>query len=286
MKIKNAIKTTLIKLCRRLGETSPLLIDWKDLKDQAHAARLLETMRASKFLSPQEITPPQNKRILVLAPHTDDEVIGMGGTLIKMLESGCTVQVLYFTQATHKELRQESEELAKHLGFNASYLGYEKHQIPINEQSLSDLEIEINSFNPDSLFLPFVLDDHDDHRRISELLFTAFHKNFVKSKHRFDIWAYQVYTPIPLNALIDITDSIEQKCDAIRYYQSQFKSRDWAHYAKGMNAFNTRFLAGKNGENYAEIFFHSNLKNYIKLCDLYFGATPEECYEFQNYTNR
>ena len=183
MIIKNAIKKTLIKLCRRLGETSPLFINWKEFKDQAHAARLLETMRASKFLSPQEMEPPSNERVLVLAPHTDDEVIGMGVTLIKMLESGCTVKVLYFTLANHKELRQESEALAHHLGFTATYLGYEKHQIPINEHSLNDLEKEVASFNPNSLFLPFVLDDHDDHRRISELLTKALHKGFLKNKN-------------------------------------------------------------------------------------------------------
>jgi len=283
LKLKEFLKKTIIKICRRLGETSPLLIDLHDIKDGENASHLLETMRLGKMLIPKTTLPPANKCIVICAPHPDDEVIGMGGTLIKMREQGCEVHVLYFTLADHKDLRPESEKLSKTLDFTAHYLGHQKHNIALDKQSLESATTLIEKIAPDHLFLPFMLDDHDDHRRVSEFLYHAFKS---KTKENFDIWAYQVYTPLPLNTVIDITTSIDKKCTAIKHYKSQFTSRDWAHFAKGLNAFNVRFLSGTQDESYAEVFHRSSLSNYIKLCERYFGTNPEKCYEFQNYQNR
>ena len=37
------------------------------------------------------------KKSLIISPHQDDESIGMGGTIVKLVNSGCNVDVLYLT---------------------------------------------------------------------------------------------------------------------------------------------------------------------------------------------
>ena len=40
---------------------------------------------------------PSNKKIIIVAPHPDDEVIGLGGTLLRLLREKCTVEIIYMT---------------------------------------------------------------------------------------------------------------------------------------------------------------------------------------------
>lgn len=87
-----------------------------------------------------------------------------------------------------------------------------------------------------------------------------------------EIWAYQVYGCLPLNAAVNIGDVIEEKLDLLRLYKSRFKTRDWAHYTRGLNAFNIRFLPMPTDKDYAETFLKVPLKKYLKLCDTYFES--------------
>lgn len=261
------------------------MIDWKDIGDGVSAARLLDTMRSSKLLIPSLASSPQGQRILIIAPHPDDEVIGMGGTLIQMINNGCNVKVVYFTLGNDKCLREESYALSQILGFSTNYMDFNKQNIGLDQPDLEQFAEIMESYKPDCIFLPFMLDDHDDHRRVNEFLVRAFQTKLEKSSASIETWAYQVYTPLPLNTVVNITNVIDQKCDAIRYYKSQFTSRDWAHFAKSLNGFNVRFLSGEKGASYAEVFYRTNLKNYVGICSSYFGSNPENCYENPNYKN-
>tara|TARA_A200000113_G_scaffold182615_2_gene168816 strand:+ start:681 stop:1532 length:852 start_codon:yes stop_codon:yes gene_type:complete len=283
LKISHKIKSILIKLCKRIGETSPILINWSEMYDLKPSAQLLDTMRISKDLIPTNVDAPSNQDILILAPHPDDEVIGMGGTLIQMIQNNCRVKVLYITLSDDEALVKEATDASKNVGYEIEFLGLEKRNISLDTSALEKFAHKINMTNAKHLFIPFMLDDHDDHRRVSELLQKAYHQGLIETK--FCIWAYQVYTALPLNSVVDITNVISKKIEAIRYYRSQFKSRDWAHFAQGLNAFNMRFLSGRNDASYAEVFFRASLKNYIKMCDSYFGHNSGSCYELQSYKN-
>ena len=45
-----------------------------------------------EILEPQEIDVKNLKRVLVLAPHQDDEILGCGGTLLQLAEMGCEIK--------------------------------------------------------------------------------------------------------------------------------------------------------------------------------------------------
>ena len=56
---------------------------------------------------------PSNKKIIIVAPHPDDEVIGLGGTLLRLLEEGCTVEIIYMTSGKLSEKKIREQELQK-----------------------------------------------------------------------------------------------------------------------------------------------------------------------------
>ena len=68
----------------------------------------------------------------------------------------------------------------------------------------------------------------------------------------------------------DITDAAAQKAEAIRMWQnSAMRSRDWAHFALGLNAYNSRLLPDSTLPRYVEAFFVVPLAEYLKVCGTY-----------------
>ena len=47
--------------------------------------------------------------ILIVAPHPDDEILGCGGSIIKYIEKGCRVSVLYLSSGDSIEKIRETE---------------------------------------------------------------------------------------------------------------------------------------------------------------------------------
>lgn len=275
---KSKIKAVLIKLMKRMGETSSIVIDFNSIDDGAAASELMNTMRLGKFLEPQEVQAPANKSVLIIAPHPDDEVIGMGGTLHQMIQNGCAVHVLYLTLGLNNIMREEAQKSSNFLGYTTTFFDYADKEIPCTQDSFSKLVEVLEAHKPDIVFLPFMLDDHDDHRRASQLLLNAFDANMLRLHPKTEVWAYQVYTALPLNAVVNITSAIDQKTKAIQCYSSRFKQRDWAHYAKGLNASNVRYLHRNTKQDYAEVFMNLPLERYIDLCRSYFEGPARTCY--------
>lgn len=249
-----------------------VLRDWQQLHDLPAAARLLETMRFSRAIEPQLMIRPNGQRLLVLAPHPDDEVIGPGGTLLHAVDAGAETKVIYVTSGTPDELparEHEAEAVCRDLGCSHEFLRQEIFDIPI-ETTADAIRSAIDDFAPDTLFLPFVLDDNDDHRRLNHALLSLAITETVK--FRPEVWAYQVYTPLPGNVAVDVTDVISTKASAIRRYGTQLKRRDWAHFALGLNAFNCRLVHGVSQSCYFEVFFVVPWTEYIDFCRSYFSA--------------
>ncbi len=259
--------------------------DWAHLTDLQTASDMMATMRFSRNLIPECSNGPNAKRILVIAPHPDDEILGPGGTLIKAIDRGAEVLALYLTagssDAITAQLKSEATQIAEQLNYKTLFLNYRPKSIPIDETIVSKIVEIINQFKPDALFLPFCLDDHDDHRRASHLLLLA--RETKKIHGHFDVWAYQVYTSLIPNVVVDITAVADRKANAINHYQSQIKKRNWAHYILGLNAYNQRFLPNGPESKYAEAFFVLPLDEYLNYCRQYFGSDPTKCYYTPEY---
>jgi len=186
-------------------------------------------------------TPPVD--LLAIAAHRDDVELLCGGTMARMAAQGYRTGILDLTQgergtAGSAELRNdEAEAAARVLGVTARRNASLPDAALENTQETRVLVASyIRAFRPRTVILPFDRGRHPDHRIASELAYDAcFLAGLGKfpatgEPHRphkllFSL-AYREDAVKP-SFVVDITDQIETKMEAIRCYASQFDGRTW-----------------------------------------------------------
>ncbi len=279
------LSSALSRIVRRLERTVNtrqaykfFLRDWLSLTDLQTCASVLSTMRFTRTLEPLELTSPRGKRIAVIAPHPDDEMLGAGGTLIHALARGASVRCIYVTSSSPAaEVEAETAEVARRIGYRTQFLRFPVHAIPLNDESSASLAAAVMAEPVDCLFLPLLLDDHEDHRRSSQLLWHAWQRGLIAET--MEVWCYQVYSPVIPNVVVDISDVAEEKAAAVRMWTSQMRRRKLDHYILGFNAFNIRLLPKAR---YVEAFFVVPFRDYCELCSTYF-KDPDTAFSNPQY---
>jgi LmbE family N-acetylglucosaminyl deacetylase len=240
--------------------------DWIALNDLQRCADAVSTMRFTRTLEPLEMTAPRAKRIAVIAPHPDDEMMGAGGTLIHALRAGADVRCIYVTSSNPPaQVEAETARVASRIGYRTQFLRLPVHAIPCTDESVAALGRAVAAEPADVLFVPIFLDDHEDHRRTNQLLWQARCRGLIADS--MEVWGYQVYSPVIPNVVVDISDVAETKAEAIRMWASQMSRRKLDHYILGFNAFNMRLLPKAR---YVEAFFVVPFGEYCELCQAYF----------------
>ena len=184
------------------------------------------------------------RRALVLAPHPDDEILGCGGTMARLIDSGAEVHVAVVTSgkppryAAADVARVRAEAAAAHerigvtrthwLDFPAAELDGVGHAA-LNG-AIGRLVAEVA---PDTLFLPFVGDIHRDHQLVFESAMVAARPRAGAFPVR--IYAYETLSETNWNApyltpafvpnvFIDISAQLERKLQAFSLFASQVQA--------------------------------------------------------------
>jgi N-acetylglucosamine malate deacetylase 1 len=253
------------------------LREWQRLTDLDGAAQLLNSVRFSRVLIPLEMTAPSDRRITVIAPHPDDEAIGPGGTLLLASDQGCMITIIFVTEGGEHDddvRRRESDEMCKAQGWKAVRLNSSIEALGVDRDLPARLSSEIAKSKPDIVMLPYVLDDHDDHRRVNQLLLAGWGKDIAGT----EVWAYQVYSVVLPNVVIDITRARERKIELIRTYSCQMLRRDWSNFALGRDAWSSRWLSGRKTAAWAEAFHVVPMKDYLAHVTVYFSGNENPYY--------
>ena len=174
--------------------------------------------------------------ILVIAPHNDDEVLGVGGTISKYAEAGHFVTVCEVTSgAKYQLMQQEAKEAHRILGVKDSiFLNLPVVKLRTMEPAVINAAISevVNNVKPDIAFIPFIGDMHLDHREVTESALVALRPvNNATIKH---IYMYETLSETGWNipngerafipdTYIDITTTIDKKIEAMSCYKSQIK---------------------------------------------------------------
>jgi N-acetylglucosamine malate deacetylase 1 len=126
------------------------------------------------------------KKILVLAPHTDDGEFGCGGTIAKLVESGAEVHYVAFSACEQSVLPQfpsdilitEVKAATTVLGIkpeNLTLLKYDVRTFNYQRQPILDDILKIKAqIQPDLIFVPSLNDIHQDHATIANEAVRAF----------------------------------------------------------------------------------------------------------------
>jgi LmbE family N-acetylglucosaminyl deacetylase len=196
-------------------------------------------------------------------------MIGPGGTLLMATDRGCKVTVIYVTNGAASDADARIEETRKvcgELGWTAVRLGGVAAALDVSLDRAKALGAAVRESNPDIVMIPYVLDDNEDHRKATAL--------WLKSGElsAAEIWAYQVYSVVIPNVIVDISDVRERKSRMIGLYTSQMQRRDWANFALGRDAWSSRWLSGRRTAAWAEGFFVVPAAEYLAHAKIYFDA--------------
>jgi LmbE family N-acetylglucosaminyl deacetylase len=242
------------------------------LFDRGLSSRILETKCFTDILQPIVMDCPPAKRVLVIAPHLDDDIFGAGGVLLKLAERLTEITIVYATGAdefdgTREKVQAEAIAISAELGSTPIFLQGTAGAIAGDEELGGQLTEILKNTKPDLVFAPFLLDNNADHQNINQLLAQSLRATGLLP----EIWSYQIYSTVIPNVVVNITKEMDEKERLMRMWKSVPGNRDWAHYVRGMNAMNCRFIPGKE-QIYGEAFFVVPAMEYLDLCERYFRS--------------
>lgn len=218
------------------------------------------------------------RRILVIAPHADDETLGMGATIAKRSAGGCQVTVAVMTghgggvnPAGPPELwarvRSEAQAASQALGveefrfFELPAVGLP--DIPVHQPNAA-VNALVREAMPHELYLPFHNDLHRDHEILSRAGLIA-GRGYLASNHGLELVAmYETPTETHLlppsvapafvpNHYEDVTGFIDAKLAAWQCYGSQHQSGHTPRSPASLKALAT-MRGGEIGAEAAEAF--------------------------------
>ena len=169
------------------------------------------------------------RRVLVLAPHTDDGEFGCGGTMARLVDAGADVRYVAFSIATRSlpdgcppdTLAREVREVTTELGIPESNLtvhDFDVRTFPQRRQDILELLVALwEEWRPDAVFQPSVHDVHKDHQVVAAEGLRAFKRTTILGYeipwNNFD-FSYQAYVALEL-------EHVERKIAALSKYASQ-----------------------------------------------------------------
>ncbi|MDY0191633.1 MAG: glycosyltransferase [Desulfuromonas sp.] len=196
---------------------------------------------------------PKVKRVLVFAPHPDDEIFGCGGTLALLHKQAAEIQVVVVTDgalgggdgdAGLGRLRaDESCAAAAVMGLDEPiFWGLPDRGLVYGELLIIRLMETIKEFDAELILLPALTELHPDHqvlalsgaeaiRRLGDNRLVAF---------------YEINMPLPNpNLLLDISYVFEQKQAAMICFASQLAEQPYDQRIAGLNKIRSYFLGPK-----------------------------------------
>lgn len=227
------------------------------------AVRLLRRLHRVGHRLPVRLRSPERARVLVIAPHMDDDVIGPGGTLALHRQRGSTVNVVFCaagaTPEQDRTRKAEARAAAEFMGFaRVDWLDFPEGALSPREAELGRKLAELlREQQPEQVFCPYVADHHRDHSAVALALAAALEE----TRWQGEIWCYEVWSPLWPNVAVDISSVVDTKRKAIELYGSQVAG---LHYTEGTLGLN-RYRALRVYVDYAEAFFVASPAEYSEL---------------------
>ena len=217
------------------------------------------------------------KKILIVASHPDDEVLGCFGTVARLIKEGYEAYTLILgegktsrdEQRVAENRKDEIEQLNTEIQKANNIIGIKKvfiESFPDNRFDNVDL-LDIvkvvskvkEEVKPDIIFTHFKNDLNIDHRLTYQAVLTAtrpMQNECVKEIYSFEVlsstvWNYpNSFSP---DTYFDISDTIELKLEAMKEYTSELCEYPHPRSLEGINL-NAKYQGMRVGKEYVEAF--------------------------------
>ncbi len=218
-----------------------------------------------------------SKKILIVAAHPDDEVLGCFGTVSKLIKEGYEAYTLILGEGKTSRLdtrkveenKEQLEILNDEIKKANDIIGIKKcfvYDFPDNRFDSVDLLdiIKVISkikeeIKPDIVFTHYENDLNIDHKITYQAVITAtrpLENESVKEIYSFEIlssteWQYPIsFSP---DVFFDIQDTIELKLNAMQCYKSELCLYPHPRSVEGIEL-NAKYNGMRVGKNYVEAF--------------------------------
>ena len=227
-------------------------------------------------------------KILIIAAHPDDEVLGCGGTISSLRNKGVETRIVFLSEGVSsrfninqknlgnitKEIKlrnNNSIKALKILGINKKNIFFENHPccqldtIP-RLNLIKIIEKHISIFKPSVIFTHYMNDVNIDHKITFKYVLAATrpHGNkFIKSIYLFEVLSsteWNFVKPFPANCFFDISKTIKKKISAMKAYGKEYKSYPHPRSSKVIEAL-AIYRGAQVGINFAEGYFLLRTKN-------------------------
>ena len=183
-------------------------------------------------------------KTLIVAPHPDDETLGVGGTILRKKSEGETVAWLIITNMSISEgwTEQQIKSRKKEIDKISKFYNFDKVfelNLPttkLDNISMSDLTSKISEcfklFEPEEIYIPHNADAHSDHRIVFDAVISS--SKWFRLKSVKKILAYETLSETGFglsrtnnfspNVFVDISSFIKYKIKAMNIYESELGS--------------------------------------------------------------
>lgn len=196
-------------------------------------------------------------KVMVVAPHPDDETLGCGGTLLKHLQAG---DEIYWVIMTQMETRQgfkeeviarrnkEIKSVSARYGFSKTYQGGFA-TMELDKYSMVELvdfvSNAVKDAQPNIIYMPFPGDIHSDHTIVYEAV-----KSCTKSFRYPSVTSLRVYetlseTDFALqtnssgfqpNLFVSIGDFLDEKIEIMKIFDSELGQHPFPRSERAIRA--------------------------------------------------
>jgi LmbE family N-acetylglucosaminyl deacetylase len=198
------------------------------------------------------------RRVMVFAPHPDDDVIGCGGSIAKHVAAGRAVAIVYLTSGDAGSLQHDKAELAALREAEAresagvlgvsdlTFLRRPDGGLEPGPALIAELTTLIRARRPSIVYLPHRRDGGSDHHAASAAVAEAtaraagpwFPECGATPWLVPIVLGYEVWTPLAeVTYAEDITSVIEQKLAALDRHRSQVHDIAYTDAVRGLNRY-------------------------------------------------
>ncbi len=215
-------------------------------------------MKGSRWPVESELIPyapgfPPGRRWLVLAPHPDDEVFGLGATLVLAARRGVEARVAVVTdggaQGDPEARAAEARAAVAALGLGEpEFWKFADRSLRPDDRGLRErIEDALARHAPDVLFVPSPVEVHPDHRALALAARRAVRAvSLLGMRRRPPAWiaAYEVSAQLRPNLLVAVDDAWEGKRRAVACYAGQLAVLPYGEAVEALGTIRALTLGG------------------------------------------
>lgn len=222
----------------------------------------------------------ENKKVLVVTPHPDDDLLGTGGLLVKYAKNIDTICVsssgipsidgIYSAEERNKMRISEWNEVMNQLKVHSTYINSTYgNDFPFIGQLNSSMKQMIDRIDMtiyDYIFIPGFLENHEEHRWITY----TFIPKLLKKKHKksLKVVMYEVWALLPrVTDYLDISNEMTKVLELFQIYKSQLDYVDYDKRLEGRARYRG-LMASRVA--YAEAYSTMSIAKY-KVFKTFFG---------------